>query len=162
MASKLLLKKRPLTAILCFVCIGSFIYLLHFLPTDEMAVRLGLQVKCLWTWYLTMSLFSFLLFAVDKHRAQATHTTRSRIPERTLLVSLFLGGMVGGLAGMVFCRHKTLKQMFWVSLNGAFLLHCFLPVLAIKTLSVFLLVPLLIILFLGFCCLVFRRLPFKT
>lgn len=56
-----------------------------------------------------MTLLTFALFACDKSKAKRG---ARRISEATLLTcSLLLGG-VGGLAGMLVCRHKTKHWYF--------------------------------------------------
>jgi uncharacterized membrane protein YsdA (DUF1294 family) len=57
------------------------------------------------------NLFSFFLMGADKRRARKG---KRRVPERTLLLLSFLGGCVGALCGMVFCRHKTKHAKFLV------------------------------------------------
>lgn len=53
---------------------------------------------------LSVNLFSFLLFGLDKLLA-LLH--RRRIPEATLLTLSFLGGSVGAMLGMTLFHHKT-------------------------------------------------------
>jgi len=38
-----------------------------------------------------------------------------RIPEKSLLGLTLFGGGIGGLAGMLLFRHKTRKNIFWVT-----------------------------------------------
>ena len=57
-----------------------------------------------------MSLFAFILFAVDK---AAAADGRKRIPELTLLTLASLGGGVGAMLGKVLLRHKSnVKRKF--------------------------------------------------
>lgn len=59
--------------------------------------------------FAAMTLITFIMFAADKSKAKRG---KWRIPESALLLSsLFLGG-VGGLAGMLICRHKTKHWYF--------------------------------------------------
>ncbi|WP_443964941.1 DUF1294 domain-containing protein, partial [Ruminococcus sp.] len=51
-----------------------------------------------------MSVVTFTLFGVDKHKAKAH---KWRIPEKALLGRSLLGGVAGGCLGMEFFRHKT-------------------------------------------------------
>lgn len=63
-----------------------------------------------------MSLFTFILYGQDKHRARKQ---RWRIRESVLLGCAFLGGAVGALLGMEIFRHKTRHWYFWaVALLG--------------------------------------------
>lgn len=57
-----------------------------------------------------MSVVTFILFGVDKHKAKAH---KWRIPEKTLLGLSLLGGFAGGFLGMEFFRHKTKHWYFY-------------------------------------------------
>ena len=70
-------------------------------------------------WMAALSFISFLLFDLDKRRAVRGAW---RIPERTLLLSAFLGGAPGALLGMHFFRHKTQKWKFRILVPLALLL----------------------------------------
>ena len=50
------------------------------------------------------SLISFVLYGVDKAKAKRNAW---RIPEATLMGVAAIGGSIGALAGMYYCRHKT-------------------------------------------------------
>ncbi len=54
----------------------------------------------------TISLITFILFAVDKLRSKKE--SNRRIPELTLLSLIGFGGAVGGILGMYTLRHKTI------------------------------------------------------
>lgn len=56
-----------------------------------------------------MSVITFVLYAVDKSRAQGGMW---RIPEATLLGFSFLGGALGGTVAMRVCHHKTKHGIF--------------------------------------------------
>ena len=58
---------------------------------------------------ISVNVVSFVLFGVDKRRA-IKHDWR--IKEKTLLISCFLGGGLGGLLGMFIFRHKTKHLKF--------------------------------------------------
>ncbi|MCV6592290.1 MAG: DUF1294 domain-containing protein [Silicimonas sp.] len=74
-------------------------------------------------WFFCVSLFSFALMYVDKRAARAG---RSRVPERTLLLSAFLGGGPGAKLAQARFRHKTQKQPFKSVLNLAVIANGFL------------------------------------
>lgn len=59
--------------------------------------------------FAVMTALTFALFAYDK--ASAKRGGR-RLPERLLLLCSFLLGGVGGLLGMLICRHKTKHWYF--------------------------------------------------
>lgn len=69
---------------------------------------------------LVLNLISFSAMALDKRRARRGSR---RIPERTLLLLDFFGGSLGGLCGMLLCRHKTLHLKFTVLVPLFFVLH---------------------------------------
>ena len=48
---------------------------------------------------------------------------KRRIPESTLFIMSFLGGAVGGFAGMFACHHKTKKPQFYIIYAISFVLH---------------------------------------
>ena len=56
---------------------------------------------------LVMSAATFLVFSIDKRRARKNVPGASRVPEKTLLLLISLGGALGGLVGMYALRHKT-------------------------------------------------------
>lgn len=61
--------------------------------------------------WLVWNLIVFALFGVDK---QLAVLGRQRIPERVLILTSFLGGGTGALAGMFGFRHKTRKLLFQI------------------------------------------------
>lgn len=77
---------------------------------------------------LIMSVLTFFTWGWDKSAAM---DRRWRIPERTLLIMVLLGGAVGGAMGMAFFHHKTRKTLFqsvlWVA--GALQLLLFILLL---------------------------------
>ena len=72
-----------------------------------------------------INLVTLVLFLVDK---QAASARRSRIPERTLLALLLLGGVIGGSIGIFVIRHKSQHHSFRIVLVIAFVLHMALAV----------------------------------
>jgi uncharacterized membrane protein YsdA (DUF1294 family) len=84
--------------------------------------------------YLILSLFSVLIYAIDKSAARAG---RQRIPENTLHVLALLGGWPGALLAQQWLRHKSSKLSFrivcWftVVLNIAAFLLVNTPLLAV-------------------------------
>ena len=75
--------------------------------------------------YVTLSLFTFITYAVDKFAAKYGFY---RIPELTLHILAVGGGWPGALLAQIFFRHKTAKVsflvVFWgtVALNGILLI----------------------------------------
>ena len=58
-----------------------------------------------------LNITSFSLMAYDKHCAR---NGKWRIPEKTLFISTALFGGLGGVLGMILCRHKTKHWYFAV------------------------------------------------
>ena len=56
-----------------------------------------------------LSVITFFMYGVDKFKAQRG---KWRISEKTLLVSSFIGGAVGGFLAMQLFRHKTKHWYF--------------------------------------------------
>lgn len=67
-----------------------------------------------------INLISFMLFGVDKLRAEAGSW---RISERMLLAWAFFGGSIGAYAGRKLFRHKTRKQPFSSHLSQIAIVH---------------------------------------
>ncbi len=63
----------------------------------------------LFYYFLIINLFGFVQIAYDKEQAVKA---KRRIPERTLLGIVFLGGTLGSGIGMLFFRHKTAKKSY--------------------------------------------------
>ena len=58
-----------------------------------------------------LNLVSFCLMAYDKRCAKAG---KWRVPEKTLIIATACFGGLGGMLGMVLCRHKTKHWYFKV------------------------------------------------
>jgi uncharacterized membrane protein YsdA (DUF1294 family) len=67
-------------------------------------------------YYLLITILTFLVWGFDKLRA-IQH--KWRVPERSLITLIMVGGAFGALAGMLLFRHKTRKLMFkiWIGLG---------------------------------------------
>ncbi len=68
------------------------------------------MLKILIAVFLVGSLISFVLYGVDKSKAQKKAW---RIPEKVLLLWGFLCGSVGALIAMQLFRHKTKHYYFY-------------------------------------------------
>ena len=58
-----------------------------------------------------LNLVTFIVYGLDKHRAQNKKSAR-RIPERVLLIMAAAGGSIGALSAMRMLRHKTQHAKF--------------------------------------------------
>ena len=66
-------------------------------------------IKILLAYLALVNLLTFVLYGVDKRKAQKGAW---RVPEKTLLLLPLLGGSVGGILGMQTFRHKTKHWYF--------------------------------------------------
>lgn len=65
--------------------------------------------KFLCVYLLSINVITFILFGIDKAKAMMQ---RWRIPEKTLLMSSFLGGIIGAWFAMLSFRHKIKDKQF--------------------------------------------------
>jgi len=79
-----------------------------------------------------MSLVSFLLYAYDKLQALRTSKNISRVSENTLLLSSFIGGVIGSIIAMLLFRHKVKKISFIIKLSLVVILQTILVYIWIK------------------------------
>lgn len=70
--------------------------------------------------YLILSSISFVMFGLDKFLAIKQ---LSRIPNKILLASVYLGGVFGGLLGLILFRHKTQKWYYTLSIQMMLIIH---------------------------------------
>lgn len=83
------------------------------------------MLKLVWALVLLLNVAAFAMFGFDKWRSRREGARR--VPERTLLWTMLLGGFVGAWIAMSFFRHKTVKQpfrlyaMLWTLLNPVWL-----------------------------------------
>lgn len=69
-----------------------------------------MTITCIYTVYLAVcSVVAFLFYGVDKRKAIKD---KWRISEKCLLTLSFLGGAIGGYAGMRVFHHKTKHWYF--------------------------------------------------
>jgi uncharacterized membrane protein YsdA (DUF1294 family) len=69
-------------------------------------------------WLTGTSLWTFVLFGVDKWRAGRGG---ARTAESSLLLACALGGWPGGLLGILLFRHKSAKASFLLKFAATFL-----------------------------------------
>lgn len=84
------------------------------------------MLQLVWALVLLLNLVALATYGYDKWRSRREGARR--VPERTLLWLVFLGGWVGAWLGMTWFRHKTQKQpfrrwaMLWTLVNPWWLL----------------------------------------
>lgn len=96
--------------------------------------------------WLVLNLLVFVLYGMDKRRARKELW---RVPERKLLLGMWLGGGVGAWLGMRAFRHKTKQRTFALSAPFAALLSVALLV-AVFSLRISLAAALCVVLLAGF------------
>lgn len=80
-------------------------------------------------WLAAGTVVTALLYGLDKLLAPRSGR---RVPELVLLTLTLLGGVGGAWIGMLFFRHKTLHNTFWLTLILATALHAALAWLLIS------------------------------
>ena len=83
-------------------------------------MNLTLLAKVVLVYYVIINIILLVSMALDKVFAIKG---KRRIPESTLFIMSFLGGAVGGFAGMFACHHKTKKPQFYIIYAISFVLH---------------------------------------
>lgn len=80
---------------------------------------------------LIINIAAFLVMYIDKRRAK---WGKWRIKESTLFALVFLGGGIGGIAGMYTFRHKTQKPRFVIGFPAILIVEiiCTIIFLVIK------------------------------
>ena len=81
---------------------------------------MSLGLKIVLVWLAVMNVVTFVLYAVDKAKAKQN---KWRIRESTLLLTSFLGGSIGAMAGMFVLRHKTKHAAFLILVPLSLVLH---------------------------------------
>lgn len=66
-------------------------------------------IKNIIIYLIAINLITLLAIYIDKQKAKKS---KRRISEKTLFTLVFLGGGIGGIAGMYIFRHKTKKTRF--------------------------------------------------
>ncbi|MFI0491777.1 DUF1294 domain-containing protein [Flavobacterium sp.] len=77
-------------------------------------------------YFFILNAIGFLLTTYDKHLAKAR---KHRIPERTLLGFVFLGGTIGSGLAMLIFRHKTSKTSYLWRFWGIVIIQCLIAFL---------------------------------
>jgi len=95
---------------------GALIFSVLLAVGGMMVFRFHLYLS----WLGAASVSTALLFGIDKVAAKFNWR---RIPERSLLLMVLVGGWGGGWIGQFLFRHKRRKWVFWLVLAVATLLH---------------------------------------
>lgn len=74
-------------------------------------------------YYLLINILSLLLYSLDKYLAIKR---KRRIPEKALLLSTILGGIIGTTIGMYLFHHKTKKWYFKLNIILSITIHLLL------------------------------------
>ena len=89
---------------------------------------LGLISQTVITWYITVSLITFIIYGWDKFKAKRNGW---RVPEKHLHLLSLVGGWFGALLAQHWLKHKSSKvsfrRLFWLTLlcnlSGLIWLH---------------------------------------
>ncbi len=76
------------------------------------ALVVATSLSAILAYVLGIGLTTFVAYGYDKLQARRRG---HRIPERALLTLSVIGGALGGWAGMLILRHKTLHTRFWIA-----------------------------------------------
>lgn len=80
---------------------------------------------------ILLNLVSFSLMAYDKRCAKEG---KRRVPEKNLFIAAACFGGLGGVLGMILCRHKTRHWYFRVFFPGLLILQAVLVFLCCRLL----------------------------
>ncbi|MBO4591285.1 MAG: DUF1294 domain-containing protein [Eubacterium sp.] len=61
---------------------------------------------------IAINLIAFIFYGIDKRKAIKGSR---RIPEKTLILLVVIGGAFGGFLGMKLFHHKTQKKKFYIT-----------------------------------------------
>ena len=81
-------------------------------------------------YFFIINSIGFIVIGYDKKKAMAN---QYRISEKTLLLIVFLGGIIGSGLAMLFFRHKTSKTSYLLKFFGIIVLQ--ILVLSFKKIS---------------------------
>ena len=71
-------------------------------------------------WLIIINLIAFAIFGIDKKRAKKGQW---RIPEKTLFLSVILGGSIGAILGMYIFHHKTKHWYFQIGIPAIMIIQ---------------------------------------
>ena len=77
-------------------------------------------MKFVYLYLLIVNAIAFLIMFIDKENSK---DNLWRIPERTLLILVAIGGSLGMLASMFLLRHKTNHQRFTIGVPIMLAVH---------------------------------------
>lgn len=74
-------------------------------------------------YFFIINIIGFILIGYDKKMAVAN---KHRISEKTLLLIIIVGGVIGSGLAMLFFRHKTSKTSYLLKFFGVIVVQMFL------------------------------------
>ncbi len=77
---------------------------------------------------IIINLITFATMYIDKRKAKKA---KRRVPEKTLFILAFLGGSIGGIAGMYTFRHKTKKTRFIIGFPAILIFQILIAIVII-------------------------------
>lgn len=100
----------------------SLIVWLIFSLVSFILIFLNFSIPFLYNYYISLNIGTFLIFGLDKYLARQN---KHRVPEKILLLTIILGGLVGAILGMNFFHHKISKSKFQLIAWFLVLVHLF-------------------------------------
>ncbi len=75
-------------------------------------IHINFTLSYLETYIVAINFMAFLLYGYDKLQSIKSSKFISRVSERSLLLSTFIGGSIGSFMAMLLFRHKIKKPSF--------------------------------------------------
>ena len=89
-------------------------------------ISLNITLTYFELYWILVSVVSFIYYGYDKAQSLKNSKTISRISERNLLISSFIGGTIGSLLAMFIFRHKIKKSSFVIKFSLVVILQVIL------------------------------------
>ena len=83
----------------------------------EIALNVNFTLTYLELYFILVNIYSFALYTYDKFQALKNSQNVSRVSEKALLISSFIGGTFGSLISMFLLRHKIKKPSFIIKFS---------------------------------------------
>jgi len=77
-------------------------------------ININFALTYLQAYFILANILSFLLYGYDKLKALKSNKNTKRVSENKLLLSTFVGGVVGSVLAMIIFRHKIKKASFLI------------------------------------------------
>jgi len=95
-------------------------------------IHIAFSLSYLEVYLLSVNILSFLFYGYDKSLSLKNTKNISRVSEKKLLFSTFIGGTIGSLFAMLLFRHKIKKSSFLIKFFLVTILQVILIFLYLK------------------------------